>query len=47
MPHTRTHGLVWLDLRGARTLRYVGDTVDHCHVDGQFTHRRDRGRQEG
>lgn len=29
MSRTRTLGLVWLDSRGARVLRYAGDTVDH------------------
>jgi hypothetical protein len=39
MPHTRTHGLVWLDSRTARILRYAGDTVDHRHVDADPPHR--------
>lgn len=39
MPHSRTHGLVWLDSRGARVLRYFGDTVDHRQVNADPPHR--------
>lgn len=44
MPHSCTHGLVWLDSRGARVLRYVGDTVDHRQVSADPTHRQVRHR---